>query len=308
MAYLHIDNLYKNQDILLFRECYALEKIHGTSAHVAWKDGQLRFFSGGGKQATFEALFDHEALAASFTELALDPVVVYGEAYGGKCQGMRDTYGDKLKFIVFDVKVGGCWLAVPDMDQVAIELGLDVVAWRLLATDLAAIGSERDYPSIQAIRNGILDERKREGIVLRPLIELTKNNGSRIIAKHKREDFAETKTPRPVDPEKLKVLAEAQAIADEWVTEMRLSHVLGSLGGDVQIERTGDVIKAMIADVEREAEGEIVESKAARKAIGKRTAQMFKARLKSALYTQGADRTVGTSQQLPTHSHGVNDA
>ena len=34
MAYQHIDNLYKNQDILKFKECYALEKIHGTSASV----------------------------------------------------------------------------------------------------------------------------------------------------------------------------------------------------------------------------------------------------------------------------------
>lgn len=28
MGYLHIDNLYKAQEILLFRTCYALEKIH----------------------------------------------------------------------------------------------------------------------------------------------------------------------------------------------------------------------------------------------------------------------------------------
>ena len=32
MGYLHIENLYKAQDILLFRECYALEKVHGTAA------------------------------------------------------------------------------------------------------------------------------------------------------------------------------------------------------------------------------------------------------------------------------------
>ncbi len=29
MGYMHIDNLYKDQTILMFRECYALEKIHG---------------------------------------------------------------------------------------------------------------------------------------------------------------------------------------------------------------------------------------------------------------------------------------
>ena len=34
MAYLHIDNLYKNQEILMFKECYALEKIHGTSGTI----------------------------------------------------------------------------------------------------------------------------------------------------------------------------------------------------------------------------------------------------------------------------------
>ncbi len=45
MSYLHIDNLYRSQDILLFRECYALEKIHGTSAHVAYHNGEVKFFS-----------------------------------------------------------------------------------------------------------------------------------------------------------------------------------------------------------------------------------------------------------------------
>src|SRR5690348_10996218 len=37
MGYLHIGNLYKTQDLLLFRECYALEKVHGTSAHITCK-------------------------------------------------------------------------------------------------------------------------------------------------------------------------------------------------------------------------------------------------------------------------------
>ena len=52
MGYRHIDNLYKDDRIFSFDECYALEKIHGTSAHVHYKadqtDGSLIFFSGGG--------------------------------------------------------------------------------------------------------------------------------------------------------------------------------------------------------------------------------------------------------------------
>lgn len=53
MGYLHIENLYKNKTILLFRECYALEKIHGSSAHVSFRvndDGTdaVNLFAGGG--------------------------------------------------------------------------------------------------------------------------------------------------------------------------------------------------------------------------------------------------------------------
>ena len=36
MGYLHIENLYKNQTVLMFKELYALEKLHGTSAHIRW--------------------------------------------------------------------------------------------------------------------------------------------------------------------------------------------------------------------------------------------------------------------------------
>jgi intein/homing endonuclease len=42
MSYLHINNLYKDREILLFKECYAMEKIHGCleeSTLVETKDG-----------------------------------------------------------------------------------------------------------------------------------------------------------------------------------------------------------------------------------------------------------------------------
>ena len=282
MGYLHIDNLYKNQTILMFKECYALEKIHGTSAHIRWKDDVLTFFSGGAKYVNFIALFDHDDLIRRFQEIGVSDICIYGEAYGGKIQGMKDTYGDKLRFIVFDVKIGGMWLDVPKMDQITDTMGLKVVPWRMIDATIEEINSVRDQGSTVGYELGN-EGKKREGVVLRPLIECTLNNGKRIIAKHKRDDFRETKAPREISPEQLGVLTEAGEIADEWVTEMRLTHVLNSLGGDVQIEQIPDVIRAMFADVEREAEGEIVMSKAARRAISKRTASMFKARLKGVL-------------------------
>jgi hypothetical protein len=280
MGYLHISNLYQRTEILLFRECYALEKIHGTSAHVAWKDGKVRLFSGGAKHETFCALFENADLEAHFQAVGHDNVVVYGEAYGGKMQKMKETYGPELLFVAFDVKIDGTWLDVPNANDVATKLGLSFVHWERVPAELDAVNAQRDADSEQAIRNGMGLGHMREGVVLRPIIELTRSNGDRLITKHKRDEFKETATSREVDPEKLQILEEATAIAIEWVTDARLRHVLDKLPQGIGMESTGDLIKAMVEDVIREAAWEIVDSKAARKAIGKRAALLFKEHIK----------------------------
>ncbi|GAF67597.1 unnamed protein product, partial [marine sediment metagenome] len=226
MAYLHIANLYKEQEILLYKECYALEKIHGTSANISWSNDTVHLFSGGAKYESFAILFDKDYLNCMFNKLQLDKVKIYGEAYGGKQQGMRKTYGDTLKFIAFEVKVGTCWLAVPQAEDFCKNFILEFVHYVKIPTTIEAIDAEMNAPSVQAKRNGILEDMPREGVVLRTLIETTKNNGERIIAKHKHPDFRETKTKREVtDPLKLQTITQAKLIAEEWVTEMRLSHV-----------------------------------------------------------------------------------
>lgn len=280
MGYLHVKNLYAEQDILMFKECFALEKIHGTSAHIGWNGTKLSFFSGGASHDNFVALFNADTIIAKLIELGFNTddrkVTVYGEAYGGKEQGMSVTYGKELKFIVFDVRIGDCWLNVPKAEEFAISLGLEFIHYKRVSTDLAALDAERDADSEQAIRNGVGAGKKREGVVIRPLIELTKNNGSRVITKHKRDEFRETKSPRPVvDPAKMKILEDANAIAEDWVTAMRLQHVLDKLPGH-SIEKMREVIAAMTEDVLREGENEIVVNDTVKKAIGKRTALEYK--------------------------------
>jgi len=148
VGYLHIENLYRPaaQIILLFREVYALEKVHGTSAHVAWKQGKV---------------------------------------------------------------------------------------W------------------------------------------------------YKDEALSETKTPRQVvDPAKAVMFEKAQSIADEYVTDERLRHVLDKIetgGVQVGVEATARVIARMTDDVLREGSGEFVDSREARAAIGRKTAEMFKALLRRRL-------------------------
>ena len=183
-----------------------------------------------------------------------------------------------------EVEIGGVFLAVPQAHDVVTKLGLEFVHYVRVSTDLVVLDAERDAPSEQAKRNGIDGDKSREGVVLRPLIELKDNASGRIISKHKRDEERETTSPRKVvDPDKLQVLTRATEIADEWVTPTRLAHVLDKLDASAGIERMRDVIGAMTEDVLREGSGEIVDSREARAAIGKKTAEVFKARLQSAL-------------------------
>lgn len=290
MGYLHIDNLYKAQEILAFKTCYALEKIHGTSAHVTWKGG-VRFFSGGESHERFVSIFDVETLHAKFAErfTADDEITVYGESYGGKCQHMSKTYGEALRFVAFDVQIGESWLQVEQAAEIVSHLGLEFVDFAVVATDIETLNAERDKPSSQAQRNGIVDAKIREGVVLRPPFEVTLNNGKRVIAKHKREEFAERGRPKvELDPSKREMLAGAEAIAMEWVTPMRLEHVIDKIISErsvkeIEMRDTPLVIAAMVEDVTREATGEIIDNQPARKAIGHRTVELFKKRFQYSL-------------------------
>lgn len=315
MGYLHIDNLYKAQDVLRFKEVFVLEKIHGTSAHISYKlpetseaQAKLSFFSGGETHSKFIALFDEAKLTEALAKVGQD-VVVFGEAYGGSQQAMSATYGKQLKFIVFDVKVGEAWLTVPKATKFAEDLGLEFVYWASVPATEEALNAERDADSVQAQRNGCGPGKKREGVVVRPPIEVKNCYGDRIIAKHKRDDFKETKTARPVgDPAKLAVLEAAQAIADEWVTPMRLEHVLDKiptfLDGRHDMAQTGIVIQAMVADVYREGKGEIVESKDAERAIGARAAKLFKLHIQRSLGAPAPSQEVNISSQAEARPAG----
>jgi len=292
IGYRKIKNLYKDQTILMFRECYAMEKIHGTSASVQLKyknpidEPELIFFSGGEKHVNFLKLFDHDALLAKLKDVAGGrDITVFGEAYGGKQQGMSGTYGKELCFIAFEVKIGETWLNVPNSEAVVKSLGLEFVPYKKIPATVEALNIERDRPSRVAKRRGIEEDKVSEGVVVKPLVEVRLTNGDRVIAKHKGEAFSERKSKRDtvVDPEKMKVLTKAKEIAEEWVTPMRLEHVLDKLEGELGPERTRDVIVAMTEDIKIEGAGEFVDSKEARKAIGTAVGKMFNLRLKRAL-------------------------
>ena len=282
----------------MFRRLFALEKIHGTSAHLTWKQdtGNLHLSPGGGSAATFQAMFDIPTLKTALRDLVGKDCTIYGEYYGGGgAAGMKmsATYGKVAKFVVFDIEVTGadqegnprdCWLSVPQAADLAGKLGLEFVHYEEIDATVEAINAVRDADSVQAVRNGCGPGHKREGVVLRPLMELTKNNGERVICKHRRSEFVERQNGEPepgIDPAKLQVLEDAQAIANEWVVPRRLEHVLGKLAPNLTIRDTGTVVRAMVEDVTREAAGEAVIGKEAITAIGRKAAELFHAFLKT---------------------------
>lgn len=288
MAFTHIPSLYKDRSILNFRRLYALEKVHGTSAHVGWlpEIPEMRLHAGGGDYMEFQRVMPpdlKERLAARVDK----PCRIHGEFHGGhdgKGQGMRATYGDESRFVVFDVRFGDVYLDVPRAEKLATSLGFEFVHYDEIDGTQEACDAARDAPSVQAIRRGLGDDKHREGVVLRPLIELRKNNGTRMIAKHRRDEFCERASgePRAFDPERDRVLTDAEEIAEEWVVPNRLDHVLGKLSPRATTLRdVRRVIDAMVEDVMREADGEIVWSLPVQKAVSRRASDLFIARVQA---------------------------
>jgi hypothetical protein len=113
-------------------------------------------------------------------------VVLYGEGYGARIQpGGSDYLADGCDFVLFDVKIGDWWLRREAVEDVADNLGLDVVP-------IVGTGTLRD--AIELTRTGFPSARwtgvaLAEGLVLRPTVELFDRRGDRIIAKVKHRDF-----------------------------------------------------------------------------------------------------------------------
>ena len=296
MGYLHINNLAKDDKVLLFKEVWATEKVHGTSAHVSWNPDQQRivYFSGGASAESFRALFDG-AFEERFMKLVGQngkgvEVVVYGEAYGGKMQGMRLTYGNELRFIAFEVRIGCYWLSFDKVREIAKDLGLEVVPGKVIPATEEALTEYRNSPSEVAVLRGCQDNTDRfgnkpplrEGIVIRPLVEMRTDDNSRVMAKFKNPCFSERESRKDADfpSERKQETLRAEAAAKDFTTETRLEHVLDALGlKEPTLQDTPKVIKGMVEDILREGAGEVEDSKTLRREIGRISVKLFRQKL-----------------------------
>ena len=169
------------------------EKVDGTNVRVMWDGESLRF---GGKTDNaqmpmllvekLQSLFTKEKMEAEFPNDPNGPLALclYGEGYGAKIQKGGGNYNPLgVDFVLFDIRIGSWWLNRESVEDIGNRLGVKVVP---------TIGHGTLDDAVCMTRSGIYSQWggfMAEGIVLRPGVELTARNGSRIITKIKHRDF-----------------------------------------------------------------------------------------------------------------------
>lgn len=166
------------------------EKIDGTNIRVNW-DGHRVSFGGRTDKAQIPAhlvnrlnqlFLTNEAEELFEQKFGETEVTLYGEGYGAKIQN-GGAYRNDCDFILFDVQVGNTWLKRESVADIAIAFGIDVVPF----VGVGMLRNAIEY--VKTHENSAIGTAKLEGIVARPLVELTDRLGNRVIVKIKRKDF-----------------------------------------------------------------------------------------------------------------------
>lgn len=138
-----------------------------------------------------------------FTALGVSPEIginenstctIYGEGYGAKIQAGGNYLGNKVGFILFDVRIDKWWLKRSDCEGIAKKLGCPIVP---------IIGNMTLLEAIDFVKKGFkstIAENKdydAEGLVLRTPDGLQFRDGQRIILKIKTCDFKKYKQKHP---------------------------------------------------------------------------------------------------------------
>lgn len=166
------------------------EKVDGTNIRVMFNNCEITF---NGKTDNAQVHCDlikrlNETFIPKkeqFTEIFGDgecKVCFYGEGYGAGIQ-KGGCYRQDKDFVLFDIKIGNCYLQRKDVEDIANKLNIPVVP---------IIGEGTLNDMIEIVKKGFNStwgDFIAEGIVARPKTELICRNGNRIITKLKYRDF-----------------------------------------------------------------------------------------------------------------------
>jgi ATP-dependent RNA circularization protein (DNA/RNA ligase family) len=170
------------------------EKIDGTNTSVVITKDNIEFHGRTENAVIPTELLDklHQLFPVSIADdifghnPLLEEITLFGEGYGRKIQSGGRYIADGVNFILFDVRIDKWWLTRKSVEDIAANLGIDVVP---------LIGMMTIPEAIQYVKDGfksLISEDKTlnaEGLVLKTPVGLLGRDGNRIITKIKTKDF-----------------------------------------------------------------------------------------------------------------------
>lgn len=124
-----------------------------------------------------------EALRAVFPDTETE-FCLYGEGYGQRIQAVGSKYlPDGNAFVLFDVRVGRWWLERQSVEDIAAKLNLP-------CAPVVHTGPIAD--AIELVKGGLrstMGDLEAEGLVGKPVVDLFRRTGERIITKVKAKDL-----------------------------------------------------------------------------------------------------------------------
>lgn len=284
--YPHIENIDEVPAVFELPEVVVTEKVHGSAMRIGLIDGKVRI---GGRRLEFVDIRPESKEGQGFVSWVLDTgldrkvseafaghdVILFGEWHGSGTpskgwpqiqKGIRYLKGNDFR--IFDIKLDGAYLAQDEVPACAARVGLKAMPVLYRGRpDGEAFNSLIDTMSRVGEENGIADpENTIEGIVVRPPEMQWDPKGGPVMAKYKVGKWAEraSKAKHPKTPPKEKpVIPGAKEFAEEFVTPVRLEHVLDQLreeGIPIDVKSMGEVMKRMGQDIKREGASALAEA------------------------------------------------
>ena len=282
--YPHIKNLDDTPGIFDLPEVIVTEKIHGSGMRIGLIDGCVRF---GGRRLEFTNISPQSKDGQGFVSWALETglgekiaktfqnhdIIFYGEWHGSGTpqkgwpqiqKGIRYIKGNDFR--IFDIRLDGKYLSQDQLSEFAEKAGLKTMPILCRGKPERKIfDSFIDTMSLLGAENGIAyPENTMEGIVIRPIQFLWEENREPVMAKHKIGKWAERASEQrhpKIPKQKKEIPAGAKEFAEEFVTDVRLEHILDQLKEEnIPIEKSamGEVMKRMGQDIKREGNSTLI--------------------------------------------------
>lgn len=167
------------------------EKIDGTNIRIMW-DGHKITYGGRTERASIPAhlmnklieLFGNEETEQLFEQIfGGKEVILFGEGYGAKIQGIGGLYRPDVSFILFDVMINGNYQSREMVETTAKQFNLEIVP-------IIFEGKlEEGVEYVKTKPMSTIGKAPMEGLVARPKFELQDRCGNRLIVKIKVKDF-----------------------------------------------------------------------------------------------------------------------